>query len=367
MPAKYRVAVIGHTGRGNWGHGLDTFWRMMPECEVAAVADADPAGLAKAADRLHTKKAYADWRKMLDEVKPHVISICPRHPDQHAEMAIGAAQRGIHVFLEKPFCQNLEQADQIVAAFEKNNVKLALAHQTRYSPRVQAVRDLIMDDKLGTILELRGRGKEDHRGGGEDLWVLGSHVLNLMNVFGGEAHSCFGRVLQNGHRVTAADVAPGNDGLGPLAGDAVHAMYAMDDGVTGYFSSVKNMTGKPWRFGLQIFGSKGVVEIVTGYLPEVSFLPDSSWSPGRTASKWLPVTSAGVNKPETYEDGGHEAGNVAAVRDLLSAIEEDRQPECSMYEGRHTIEMIAGVFESHRQNAPVKLPLENRKNPLTML
>ena len=36
-------------------------------------------------------------------------------------------------------------------------------------------------------------------------------------------------------------------------------------------------------------------------------------------------------------------------------------------EGRTTIEMIAAVFESHRQNARVELPLKNRKNPLTLL
>ena len=66
-------------------------------------------------------------------------------------------------------------------------------------------------------------------------------------------------------------------------------------------------------------------------------------------------------------DGGLDGGNILAVKDLLEAIEEDRHPECSMYEGRTTIEMISAVFESHRANAPVKIPLENRKNPLAML
>jgi hypothetical protein len=52
---------------------------------------------------------------------------------------------------------------------------------------------------------------------------------------------------------------------------------------------------------------------------------------------------------------------------LLQAIEEDRQPECNVYEGRMTIEMIAGVFESQRQQRPVKIPLEKRNNPLESL
>ena len=67
------------------------------------------------------------------------------------------------------------------------------------------------------------------------------------------------------------------------------------------------------------------------------------------------------------KDGGLHGGNLLAVKDLLAAIEEDRQPECNVYEARWTIEMIAGVFESHHQGGkPVKLPLENRENPLAM-
>ena len=41
-------------------------------------------------------------------------------------------------------------------------------------------RDLIEAGRIGQVLEIRARVKEDQRGGGEDLWVLGSHVLDLM-------------------------------------------------------------------------------------------------------------------------------------------------------------------------------------------
>ena len=56
-----------------------------------------------------------------------------------------------------------------------------------------------------------------------------------------------------------------------------------------------------------------------------------------------------------------------AVKDLLSAIENDRQPECSVLEGRTTVEMIAAVFESHRVGGPVTFPLKTRVNPLSLL
>ena len=53
--------------------------------------------------------------------------------------------------------------------------------------------------------------------------------------------------------------------------------------------------------------------------------------------------------------------------DLIRAIETDTQPQGSMYDGRAALEMILAVYESHRLNAPVELPLQNRKHPLTLL
>ncbi len=361
----YRVAVIGHTGRGNYGHGLDTVWLDIPNCELVAVADPDEKGRGQAAQRLQAPAAFADYRQMLDQARPQIVSIGPRWVDQHRDMIIEAAQRGVHVYLEKPMCRSPQEADEIVAACEENKVKLAIAHQTRYSPRLQIVRDLLADGIIGELLEIRGRGKEDRRGGGEDLWVLGSHVMNLIHHFGGEPSWCFAKVHQDGHEITRSDVQPGNEGLGPLAGDTVHAMYGLPDERTAYFDSRRNVAGG--RFGIQLFGSRGVIEILTGYLPRVSLLEDPAWSPARSGRRWMPVTTAGVNQPEPLADGGAHAGNVLACRDLIEAIEQDRFPECSMYEGRLTVEMICAVFESHRLGKPAELPLTTRVHPLTLL
>ncbi len=366
MPTKYRVGVIGHTGRGNYGHGIDTVWLEIPEVEIVAVADADEGGRAAAAKRLNAPQAFADYHKLLDEAKPDIVSISQRWLDQHCDIVVAAAERGIHVYMEKPMCRTLEEADRMVAACEKHNVKLAIAHQTRYSPKIQVIRDLILDGKIGRILELRGRGKEDSRGGGEDLWVLGSHVMNLMHTFGGEPDWCFASVEQDGKPVTKEQVHEGNEGIGLLAGDTVSAMYGMADGVTAYFGSHRAAAGSPSRFGLQIFGSKGVIELLTGYLPGAYLLPDSSWSPGRSGAKWVPISSAGAGQMEPLEGDNH-TGNVVACRDLIDAIEQDRLPECNILEARMTVEMIAAVFESHRAGGPVKIPLQTRKNPLSLL
>ena len=374
MQNKYRIGVIGHTGRGNYGHGIDRVWLELPQCEIVGVADADEAGLKAAVDRLKAPQGFADYRKMLDELKPDIAAVGPRWIDQHRDMVVAAAERGIHVYLEKPFCRTPEEADQIVAACEKNDVKLAIAHQTRWSPKLQTIRDLLLEGAIGDILEMRGRGKEDRRGGGEDLWVLGSHIMNLIHHFGGEPNWCFANVLEDGKPVTKEHVAPGNEGIGLLAGDKINAMYGLSGDVTAYFGTHRHAGGfgaqttKPGlRFGLQIFGTQGIIEVHTGHLPPVHILQDTQWSPGRSGKRWIPVSSAGIGKEEPLHDGGLHGGNLLACKDLIAAIEEDRLPECNVYEARTTVEMIAAVFESHRLGGPVTFPLKNRKNPLESL
>jgi predicted dehydrogenase len=371
MPT-YRVAVIGHTGHGDYGHGIDTVWLDLPQCEIVGVADASEKGRAAAAKRLAkdggaAPPAFADYRELLEKTKPNIVAVCPRHLAEHRDMVVAAANSGAHIYMEKPFCRTLAEADEMIAALNKNKVKLAIAHQTRYSPKLHVVRELIEDGRIGKVLELRGRGKEDQRGGGEDLWVLGSHIFNLMQYFAGEPATCTARVLWKNKPVTKADVFDGPEGIGPLAGDNVAAMYEFPDGVMGYFNSVRGAGNKGTRFGLQIMGSEGCIEVTTGHLSPMTFLADPLWSPGRSGKTWVPISTVGAGVAETMKDGGLHAGNVLAVKDLIAAIEEDRQPECNAYEARWTIEMIAGVFDSQRTGGPVKLPLENRQNPLTML
>lgn len=363
--AKYRIGVIGFTGQGGYGHHLDRGWLHVPNCEVVAVADPHAGGRAAKARELKAKKAYADYRKLMDEAKPDIVAICTRWLDRHRDIVLAAAERGIHIYMEKPMCRSLEEADQMAAACDKKNVKFAIAYVTRYSPTLHVVRELIEDGRIGELLELRGRGKEDRRGGGEDLWVLGSHIMNMMHFLGGDPRWCFATALQDGKPVTRAHVKPGNEGIGPLAGDWLNAMYGMQDGVTAYFGTRRNMAGR--RFGLQVLGSKGMIDITTGYLPRANLLEDPSWSPGRSGKKWVPITSGGVGKPEPRQDPGRNGGNIAACKDLIRAIEDDSNPEADLHEARVSTEMIIGVFESHRVGGPVPMPLKNRKNPLTML
>lgn len=368
MPKKYRVGIIGATGRGDYGHAVDAACRKIENVEIVAVADANDAGRTKALERAGAKTGYSSYRDMLAKDKPDIVAICPRWLDQHAEMLLAAAEAGCHIYMEKPFCRTLKECDAVVNALDMRHLKLGIAHISQYSPVLATVLKVIADGTIGDLLEIRGRGKEDARGGGEDLWVLGSHIFGLMrSVAGGNATSCYATVMQAGKPVIKSDVKDGAEGIGPLAGDHVQASYALSKGVTGYFASRKGMAGKPTRFAIQVFGSKGVIELESGYGVKADLLRDGGWSPNRSGAKWETITSDGIGKPESRKDGTYEGGHVAAIADLIDAIEKDRETKCSARDATAIIEMIAAVFESHRVGKPVELPLKTRANPLTLL
>src|SRR5262245_44034859 len=123
----YRVAVIGRTGKGNYGHGLDTVWVDNDRAEIVAVADEDEKGRAAAAQRLKATKAYANYRDMLAKEKPQIVSVADRFLDQHRDMVAACAEAGASIFLEKPVAPSLQEADEMIAACDKHHVKCAVA------------------------------------------------------------------------------------------------------------------------------------------------------------------------------------------------------------------------------------------------
>jgi predicted dehydrogenase len=70
---------------------------------------------------------------------------------------------------------------------------------------------------------------------------------------------------------------------------------------------------------------------------------------------------------EPIQDGTYQAGHLAAIADLMLAIENQREPKCSLGDALGITEMILATFESHRVGHEIALPLESRIHPLTLL
>jgi len=364
---KLRVVIVGHTGHGDYGHGLDTMWLRVPETQVVTVIDPESAGLLKAMQRLKVGGGMDSYKVLLAPAKPDLVAIAPRYVDEHHDMALAAIEAGAQgIYIEKPFCRTPAEADEIIATAERRKVKIAIAHRNRYHPVVPVVQRVVKEDAIGRLLEIRCRGKEDPRGGAEDLWVLGAHLLNLAVVYSGKPVAASATLFQNGRPVTKADLKEGAEGIGPIAGDEVHARFETESGVPVFFDSVANAGVKTAGFGLQLIGTKGIIDFRFDSEPLAQLFAGNPFQPVKEPRAWVPITSAGIGQPEPIADLKDQVGlHLLPAHDLIAAIHEGRPPLCSAADGLAVVEMIMAIFESHRLNGQrVTFPLATRQNPL---
>ena len=369
----YRAALIGHTGRGDFGHGMDMAFWGLPRVEVVACADPDAAGRARAAARSGARRSYADPRVMLAEERPDLVAVCTRWPDEHEASIVAAAEAGVRAILcEKPLAPSLDVADRIVAACAAHGTKLTVAHynRTRVAPR--EARRLLAGGLIGRLRMMRAVGKCDARSGGEDLLVLGTHLMDLMRLFAGEARWCNARVTRGGRDATAADVGYSDtEPLGPLLGDDVVATFGFDGGVTGTFESARAEDGgNRDYYHLELCGTGGIISIrgtpgsPVWVLPRTFAYPEATWERIDPPALVAGVPGAAPAPPAANEF--FESDRLFAA-DLLSAVEEDRPTMSDGRDATAALEMIVAVYASHLAGARLPLPLSERTHPLAAL
>lgn len=374
MPATYRAGIIGHTGRGNYGHHLDSAFQGLPNVEVVALADPDEEGRAAAAQRTGAAQTFADYQEMLSQMDLDLVNVCPRWVDQHADMVIACAQAGVKgIFCEKPFSRTLAEADAMLAACEKHNTRVAVAHR-RANPYELHAKKLIDDGLIGDVQMIRRHGKADHRAGAMDLIVLGTHLLDDIRFLAGSdvawAHA---HVTQDGRELTTADIYEGDEGVGPIAGNGLAAYFVFRNGVTAHFDSYRSDESdtreKVNWLGLEIQGSAGILSLRTAPLGELYHYPYRLWIPGDRDGDWERIT---ILEWDLNPDGSprsvsekFQLNNRVFVEELISAIEEDRQVTAvtNGHDARAVLEMIMAIHESQRLRARVEFPLQNRENP----
>ena len=360
---KLRAAIIGHTGQGNYGHGLDLIFNGRDNITVVAVADPDEAGRAKAAARAGALRSYARYREMLEQEKPQLVAVAPRWTDQHHDMAMAALKAGAHVYLEKPITQTLAEADDLLATAKAAGLRIAVAHQMRLAPNILFLKERLADGLIGDLLEIRACGKQDKRAGGEDLIVLGVHQFDLMRFFAGEPGWCTARVLQAGRELKLTDAHAATENIGPVAGDDIFAQFAFPNGVNATFTSrARNRElAEPWN--MELIGTKGAVKVQMDIAPKIYALKSGSWTPHGKAGEWRPLESDPTLGLPASESSVPRA-NQRVVDDWLAAIAENRDPICSGYAGMKALEMAVAVFAAGLARQRVELPLKNRQHPL---
>ena len=345
---RYRAVIIGHTGRGNYGHGWDQTWNSFPNVEVAAVADPDDAGRQKAMERCRARQGYRDYREMLAKEKPDIVTICPRWLDRRLEIFTAAVEARAHILVEKPFAPNLDQATRMLELARRARIKVQVGHTARPMGVTQRVLQMLRDRELGVLQEIRARGKEDRRAGGEDLMVLGTHDFDLMRYFAGDPQWVFAHATENGREVRAGMEHEATEPVGKIAGNQIAAMFAFADGVNGYFASKASDVIDGKRFGVTLYGSKAMVYVPLTEVPSGApyLLRNSAWAGGAWER---------IEYPEHTRITAREQVNAIMGADLLEAIEKDREPICSALDAWWTIAMVDGVYRSQSTGSRVPL------------
>ena len=365
-----KVGVAGVTGRGGFGHELDTAFNGLAGAEVVAVCDPDPDGRGRAQERSGAAAAYASLEEMLDHETLDILVTAPRDCRGRLEMierAVAANVKGI--LSEKPLAGELHEADAIVELCQANRVRLAVAHRRANAYELHALK-MVRSGRIGTLTRLVGHGKGDRRSGAEDLAVVGLHILDSIKLFAdAEVRWVVGHVTQGGRDATLTDVREGADGTGLLAGNGLGAYFVFENGVSAEYHSHPNDRPGGRALGFEVHGTAGILSLRDSPSGELWHYPHGAWLPGEADGRWERV----ILHDWEYGEGGYlrskkektHLSNQLIARELLAAVREERELRTvsTASDARAVLEMITAVHESHLTGARAHLPLTQRRNP----
>jgi predicted dehydrogenase len=186
-----RVAVVGTGMIANAAH-IPAWTNLKGRVELIAVLDRNPVNAKNTAQRHSIPHACEDLKKMLEEHKPDIVSVCTPNVS-HAGIVRTCLESGAHVLCEKPLTTSYQDAKMLYDLAETMGVHLVAAQTYRFNSQIEAAKSLTANGRLGDIYyaeaaAFRRRGipkwglfhVADESAGGP-LFDLGVHVLDAMN------------------------------------------------------------------------------------------------------------------------------------------------------------------------------------------
>ncbi len=148
--APLRVAVVG---LGTMGRNHVRVWaEAVDGVELVAVADPDPAALARTTDG-RSLAAYLDPAEMFAAERPDLVSIVAP-TSLHRDVTIAALESGAHVLVEKPIAATREEAEAMMAAADAAGRILTVGHIERFNPAIRELRRRLAAGELGRIFQI---------------------------------------------------------------------------------------------------------------------------------------------------------------------------------------------------------------------
>ena len=286
-------------------------------------------------------RAYESVEAMLAD--PEIDAVIVATPSgMHLESAIAAAEAGKHVLCEKPLEINTERIDKIIAACDRNNVKLGCIFQMRVSPSVSEVKKVMQSGRFGRMLlssavmrwyrdnsyydssNWRGTLKFD---GGGALINQAVHVMDALLYINGDVETVSAYSGTFTHNIEVED-----------------NLCAILKYSNGSFGTVEVSTccapGFPRR--MEFSGENGTVTIEEDRISRWEFV-DQTDEDNAVLERYAGKSS---------ENGGRSpldisfTGHAVQIADFAEAIRNDRAPMVDGREARRAIELICAIYEA---------------------
>jgi phthalate 4,5-cis-dihydrodiol dehydrogenase len=191
-----RPLKFAFIGLGQGAAGTVPALAQMPEVELVAGCDLNPAMRKGFTDRYPGTKGYASIEDLCRDKEVEAVWVAT--PNRfHCEHAIAAMRAGKHVIVEKPMAISLEEANRMVEVQEKEGVVLLAGHTRSLSIWNRAMRRIIVSGALGPVRAIhiwaytdwmirpRTADELDPNQGGGIVFRQGPHQIDTLRLLGG--------------------------------------------------------------------------------------------------------------------------------------------------------------------------------------
>lgn len=337
----------------------------IPDARLAGVWSRTPSSAETFADQ-YGVKSYPSVTELISREKVSLAIVCTPHPF-HADPAIEAARAGAHILVEKPLAVTLDDCDRIISGCRESGVKAGVISQRRWYAPAQRVREAISNGKIGTpvlgtvtMLGWRDkayydsdawRGTWDMEGGGV-LVNQAPHQLDLLLWYMGEIDEIFGLWENLNHPyIEVEDTALA---IIRFKSGAIGNVLVSNSQKPGIHGKVHVHGSNGASVGVQTDGGAMFIAGMSGILePPVNDL----WSvPGEEhlLETWKKEDADFFSSidPTVYY-------MKMQIFDFLQALRDNREPAVNAQDGRRVVEFFNAIYQSGKENRPVKLSNSN--------
>ncbi len=198
MSKKLRAAVIGLGPIGSNNHCRA--YTTCPDAELVGACDIVKER-ADAVSKRYGIPVWYDAQKMLDELKPDLVSVATggfEYGSDHYEPTLQALRTGCDVLTEKPICNDLKKAQEMVDTAKALNRRFAVDLNHRFTPAARAAKKWQNDGRIGDLLFLNmalwiGRFQPHFDTEYYHMKALNPHSCDILRYFGGDVEQvhCF--------------------------------------------------------------------------------------------------------------------------------------------------------------------------------